>query len=258
MKYISLLIVGALAILGAWSIWRGNQLQLEFSSERMRNATTSIYAGQDAPLGVEGDGQFEIVNLQKKADQLLQRPVVFKSEPPAPIKLDIEKQMKENTEALRGNYDNLIPWISLGQLRKVIGDYEGARDMWEFASLIRPENSLSFHNLGDLYGSYIKDFPKAEANYLVSIENDHTNVNAYLNLADLYWYEGDKGKIPDLLLGGVRANAKTEDKLPLLARLAKYYAESGDRQNAIKYYQEIIILDPSNAAVINEEIERLR
>jgi tetratricopeptide (TPR) repeat protein len=234
-------------VLSGWVVWKDGQQPADFPSENIQT-----------PLGVEEEGQLEIVNLQQRAEQILQRPVIFKSEPPTVIKADIEKQIRENIESLREGYDNLISWISLGQLRKVIGDYEGARDAWEFASLIRPENSLSFHNLGDLYGSYLKDMPKAELNYLVSLKNDPANVNAYLNLADLYWYEGEKEKIPNLLSRGIRDNAKTEDKLPLLARLAKYYAESGDKENAIKYYQEIITLDPENAAVIQKEIDQLQ
>ncbi len=258
MKFIPISITIIFAMFGSWLIWKDSRVQTGNMSDDISTATTSGEKIQNISLGVEGDGEFSIINLQKRADQILQRAIVFSSEPPATIKSDIEKQIKENTEVLRGNYDNLIPWISLGQLRKVIGDYEGARDAFEFASLIRPENTISFHNLGDLYGSYLKDFSKAERNYFAAIENDSANVNAYLNLADLYWYEGDKNKIDDLLIAGIKINSKIEDKLPLLARLAKYYAESGDSENAIKYYREIIALDPSNAAVINEEIERLR
>ena len=126
--------------------------------------------------------------------------------------------------------------------------------------LVRPKNSLSFHNLGDLYGFYLKDSSKSELNYLQSIRNDPMNVDAYLNLTDLYWYSGgEEGKkaIPEFLLHAIKNNANSESKLPLVGRLAKYYEDIKDFPNAIKYYQQILDADPGNSA-IHEEIERLR
>ena len=53
-------------------------------------------------------------------------------------------------------------WLVLGVYRKMIGDYESAKEVWEYASAIRPQNSVSFNNLGELYAYYLKDNAKAE------------------------------------------------------------------------------------------------
>ena len=47
---------------------------------------------------------------------------------------DLSSQLKKDS-------DNLENWLVLGIYRKIIGDYEGAKEVWEYASAIRPQNS---------------------------------------------------------------------------------------------------------------------
>lgn len=242
-------VIVALIALTAWAVWSGVS---------KKEAPES--AGEQSNV-IEGDARIEIVNFQDRAMELVNAPVVFRSEFPDQVRKDLERQIKDLQEKIRADYDDLAFWISFGQLKKVIGDYEGARDAWEFASLISPLNSLSFHNLGDLYGYFLNNFELAEENYLQSIKNDPENVNAYINLADLYWQSGRadaQSAIPDLLLGGIENNSKLDYKLSLMARLAKHYADAGENQEAIRYYREILKLDATYADVINAEIERLK
>ncbi|MBI2108889.1 MAG: hypothetical protein HYT93_01755 [Parcubacteria group bacterium] len=77
-------------------------------------------------------------------------------------------------------------WIDLGLRRKSIEDYEGARQAWEYASVIRPNNSISFGNLGALYGYYLGNPILAEKNYLKAIENDSKLPYLYVQTADFY------------------------------------------------------------------------
>lgn len=87
--------------------------------------------------------------------------------------------LKENTQSYN-------EWIDLGALRKSIEDYEGARQAWEYASAIRPKNSVSFGNLGVLYGYYLQNPTLAEKNYLKAIENDPKLPYLYMQTADFY------------------------------------------------------------------------
>ena len=66
---------------------------------------------------------------------------------------DLSSQLKKDS-------DNLENWLVLGVYRKIIGDYEGAKEVWEYAGAVRPQNSVSFNNLGELYAYYLKNNKK--------------------------------------------------------------------------------------------------
>ena len=74
--------------------------------------------------------------------------------------------------------------------------------------LIRPDDFVAYHNLGDLYGFYVKDYPKSEDNYLKSIKNNPANIQAYLDLAVIYGsvYKEKAGQVESILLRGLEAN----------------------------------------------------
>ncbi|MDP6587387.1 MAG: hypothetical protein QF535_22255 [Anaerolineales bacterium] len=128
-------------------------------------------------------------------------------------------------------------WLALAIQRKLINDFEGARDIWEYLNIIYPKNSISFHNLGDLHHFYLKDYPKSEENFKKAIENSPNNVSYYINLHELYKYsyKKDTTLAIDALLDGLKVNPGSTD---LLVALAVYYKEAGDNINAKKYYQQ--------------------
>ena len=74
----------------------------------------------------------------------------------------VTAKIQDLSSQLKKDSDNLENWLVLGVYRKMIGDYESAKEVWEYASAIRPQNSVSFNNLGELYAYYLKDNAKAE------------------------------------------------------------------------------------------------
>ena len=116
----------------------------------------------------------------------LNRPIPEESSIPTTIRADIEARIRGDINSLKADANNLTAWIDLGLQRKALHDYEGARQAWEYASIIRPKNSLSFGNLGDLYAYYIKDSVKAEQNFLTAIENDKNLIYLYFQASDFY------------------------------------------------------------------------
>jgi tetratricopeptide (TPR) repeat protein len=247
---INLVIVGLIA-LTTWFIWQ------DFNHPQIQDpADEGKFSGS-----LNDDSIISVVNFQDRALEIIGRPIMVREQFPPEIEADLRRQINDAYSSIRVNYDILDPWISLGQLRKVIGDYEGARDAWEFGGLLRPQNSATFNNLGALYGLYLNNLPKAEANYLQSVENDPANIPSYIDLAELYWNTGEaayQNKISAWLLRGLEENLGAQNRIPLLGRLAKYYADTGDNQKAIRYYEEILILDSSYEDLIRSEIERLK
>lgn len=223
-------------------------------------ATTAI-ATTTAAGDVPDISVTRIDPLREQADEILTRRVRVNAVGlPDAVRKDLERQIVEATAVLKQDYNNLAPWIALGLARKAFEDYEGAMEAWEFASVIRPQNSLSFANLGFLYGSYLKDYVRAEKNYLRAIANDVHDVSAYNNLVDLYWYSIPEKRvnIPKLLVGGLNENTDKEHRAPLLARLALYYRDNKEYAKAVDVMEEIVVLLPEHAGALRVEIDELK
>lgn len=187
------------------------------------------------------------------------RPVGEYREVPAEVKLfsqdqrDILRQrLADAAGSTDVNPDMLDPWLQAGLIKKMIGDYEGARDTWEYASLIRPANSISFKNLGELYWHYLPDFPKAEKNFQIAIANEAELFDAYISLSDLYRYSyTEKSDLADdVLLDGLSKNPKQERDF--VSYIARYYKETGSTGKAIEYYERLFRLEPNNPDIAKE------
>lgn len=162
------------------------------------------------------------------------------------------EQLENAREALDKEPDNLTNWLQWGILLKSIGDYEGAIEAWEYASFIRPQNSISFHNLGDIFHYYLKDFEKAEIYYSKAIENNPSQFFTYNNFHELYRYSwAEKADLADdVLLQGIEANPADPY---LIIILAQYYLdETKEIDKAIIYYEKALELDPNNEALKKE------
>lgn len=185
----------------------------------------------------------------------LSRPIVITENLTEEAKIKVREEIKEWTGKIEENYDQLEAWLILGVLRKTIGDYEGAGEAWEFASLLRPKNSVSFSNLGNLYWHYLPDFPRAESNFLKAITNNPEDASIYQSLHELYFYSyKEKADLADdILLRGIGANP---DNVSLLVSLAIYYQEAGDKEKARIYFKQALVIDPSNT-MIQEELDNL-
>lgn len=120
---------------------------------------------------------------------------------------NLRKELKENA-------DLFDEWLSLGIYYKMVGDYNGAAEVWEYASVIRPNSSTPFGNLGDLYGYYIKDKVKAEKNFLKALEIDSTSIYLYRNIADFYRFVmKDVEKAKEVLRTGIKLNPDSSQDL---------------------------------------------
>lgn len=192
------------------------------------------------------------------------RPLAEYRETPEEVKLFNEDQkqklrarLKDYGDAVAANPDQLDAWLQGGLVKKAIGDYEGARDAWEYAALIRPQAFAPFKNLGEIYWRYLPDFPKSEMNFRQAIKNDPAVLDAYLSLSDLYRYSyKEKSDLADdVLLEGLAKNLGLGRDLT--AYLARYYKETGNKEKAIEYYEKLKSFEPDNGG-IDAELLKLR
>ena len=177
--------------------------------------------------------------------------------------LDLTEEQKNNylqqfkkakEEVLKANLDTLQGLNEIAQLKRILGDIEGAITAWEYANIIRPQNSLSFANLAALYHYDLKQYDKAEKNYLISISNDPDDMPTIRNFFEFYFYSlKDNAKAEALLLESIEPNKENPD---IYALTGSFYADTGNVQKAIEFYKKSLELNPGNQAV-RQEIQRL-
>lgn len=141
---------------------------------------------------------------------------------PTGVSEDIKKNITSLSNSLKINSGDFDSWIGLGSYRKTTGDYEGAKLAWEYANILRPRFSLSFLNLGNLFGYYLKDLKKAESNFLKAIEVEPTETYSYVVLANFYVEVlNDKNKAIAIIKEGIKNNQKVEELKQILIEFEK-------------------------------------
>ena len=205
----------------------------------------------------------EIPSISPQATQVPSQPAVYKGRPSEELrpvadevklfseiqKQEIYRSLQNFGKTVKENPDFFDGWIQLGLLKKTIGDFVGARDAWEYAGIIRPKNSLSFANLGELYWRYLHLYPQAEINFQASIKNNPSDPGTYVSLSELYFYSlKDKADLADdILLQGIATNPESVD---IPRALASLYEKSGQYAKAIEWWQKVLESDPKNAQII--------
>ncbi|MBU1164161.1 hypothetical protein KKA15_01190 [Patescibacteria group bacterium] len=155
-------------------------------------------------------------------------------------------------EKLNSNPDFFDGWLELGTIHRKIGNYELAEKTWIYAGQLRPKNSPSFNNLGNLYANYIVDYDRSIANYLIAIENSEQDVFHPLyarSLWEIYFYHlKDYDKAEEFMKGRLEKHAENTEYLSLLAYV---YVTTDRSEEAYDLYGKILEIDPSD-----EEVKR--
>lgn len=137
---------------------------------------------------------------------------------PSTLALDAQKIIREKIEKLstelKQNPNLFDNWLLLGIYRKMIGDYEVAKEYWEYAGIINPQSPTPFNNLGDLFANFLKDDKKAEENFLKAIAIDPSAIYIYRSLYEFYHYNlKDGAKAKAILEQAIKANPNTSQDL---------------------------------------------
>jgi tetratricopeptide (TPR) repeat protein len=143
---------------------------------------------------------------------------------------------KEANAALKKDASKIDYWYELANLRKELGNYAGAAQIWVYLTQIMPNDYVAYSNLGNMYHYNLKDYPRAEAYLKTVIQMAPKNIVGYRDLADLYRlsYKKDTALVTEVFSQGLKANPNNID---LLRPLAVIYRDSGDKINALKYFE---------------------
>jgi tetratricopeptide (TPR) repeat protein len=156
-------------------------------------------------------------------------------------KMDIlKKDLKDNP----GDYFELI---EMGNLNNVLNEYNLAREYYEKAVGVFPDEAMAYNNLADLYVFQFKDPAKALENYQLAIQKNPAYISVYRSIGDMYrsFYPEKTGEIEPLMLAGAKANSGKEAYF--YEYLVIYFRQAGDLAKALEYNQKLLVLDPKNA-----------
>jgi tetratricopeptide (TPR) repeat protein len=146
----------------------------------------------------------------------LDRPVEIREGIVSPdVAEETKERIAELSSQLEEDPDFFSGWIELGSLRKLIEDYEGAKEAWEYVTVIRPKSTIAFLNLGNLYAYHLEDSKKAEEYFLVAIDNNVERILLpYISLHEIYRdIDGDSKKAKDILIRATEDLPETKEQL---------------------------------------------
>lgn len=162
----------------------------------------------------------------------IDRPLAFASTVTNDQKTAFQDAANKLQAMLKNDPTSGALWINLGTVRKMAGDYEGAKEAWEYVAAAAPNNTGALSNLADLYANFLKDNAKAESYYEKVISLAPQSTDAYKDLATIYATMNTSvanNRAEEILAQGIDANPRAFDLRLILARL---YRQEGDMTDA--------------------------
>lgn len=171
------------AILGSPSklpLKESTKEQTKVGNVRIQTSGNTGYTIEEVPLSAGSLAS----HLAPSLDWPMTIPKTFSPEAGKIITEKIEKTSAE----LKKNPRLVNEWLNLAIYRKMINDYEGARDIWEFLVAVNPKDVVSYSNLGSLYAFFLKNPQKAEENFMKAVNAGSGDVSLYRNFYEFYRY----------------------------------------------------------------------
>jgi len=191
-----------------------------------------------AVVALKKTGSEAIGNYQGEPLAEIGTDPIIEQMPPDALQAKKER-LAELILRLKANPSDFDVWMELGLIKKFFNNYRGAVAVFEYARVLNPANAVVHYNLANLYGIYLRDYPKAEEYYRAAIERAYGLAYTYLGLAEFYrdFYKEKSNLVDDVLLAGLEV---IPDDPNLLLNLAFYYKSAGDKPNALKYFRKLI------------------
>lgn len=138
-------------------------------------------------------------------------------------------QMQKLSSALKADPTKYPDWLELAAYRREAGDYDGARIVLEYQTMVWSNQYVPHYNLATLFHYYVKDSKKAEDEYrraLVIRGSGPESIGTYLELHRLYAnvYKEKQSLADDVLIEGLQKNP---NDISLLWTLASFYKDTG-------------------------------
>lgn len=217
-------LIFAIAIVAGGYVYQNSREAALAAVPNTANATSSAQFSTVAPGQDTSRGTTNIIPINAeatyKAPQYAQT-LSFAGAFSTSDKTALQGAYKKAVDALAVDKLDFNAWISLGTINLMAGNVAKALEIWNYASTQWPSNVVSHNNLGDLYMNNLRDYAKAEAEFLAAIKNKPNDPNPYKNLFTLYSdtsYKPTNTAAEDILKKGIAAMPTAVDMQVMLAR----------------------------------------
>ncbi|MFH1099237.1 MAG: hypothetical protein V1723_04975 [Candidatus Uhrbacteria bacterium] len=163
---------------------------------------------------------------------------------------ELQAKIATQEAAIRQNSQDFNAHVELALAKAELGDRDGAAEVYRMMNQRFPGNYLSYQNLGVLYEEVGK-YEMAAEQYLIAIQNAPRIPHEYRYLVNLYTYKLPEraSDIPRVLLKGLVENPNSTD---LMAMMAVYYRDHGQPEEAIHWYEQLLVFDQNNTTALEE------
>lgn len=170
-----------------------------------------------------------------------------------------QKNLNAIADRLENNPSNADDWLAVAYIKKLFGNITGARDAWEYAKIVNPENAVVYFNLGELYGYELNDPVKAEENYRSALGLDPYHLDFYIGAANFYEdVLKSLEKAEGIMLSALEKIPKTE--VNLFTEIGAFYRDQKNYAKALEYFEQALAVaaDPAVRHAVQSEIDYIR
>ncbi len=166
------------------------------------------------------------------------------------------EDFRNAAEALQKNENDYEALLTVARIRDWSGDQEGAIEIYEKMTKIKPNDLIPYFNMGGIYLG-MKNYDKAGEMYEKVIEINPKWINAYSEIFSLYRFKLTHkydDKIENILKSGLEASKDLggDGFSDYYAMLGIYYKEKNDKEKAIENFEMVLKLDPENNGAKSE------
>ncbi|MFH0956040.1 MAG: hypothetical protein V1801_02400 [Candidatus Falkowbacteria bacterium] len=240
MKKYKILIIGVLVLLIAVAGWwyfnknsgdNNNQNKIAFiTGFALLDDEKSLVSSEPVGLAPEARAQFEQKVVEIKADLT--------------TATDKEQRLAD--------YNNLAIY------EKYLGNYRLSYDAYLQSLNLESRARVAWQNFADVLLK-MKALKSAEMAYKRAVDLNKYIPESYVKLADYYQAVGDGVKVEETYKLAIETiKESTESDTLVLDAYAEWLTSEKRYDEAIKFYQELIVKQPNNKAAIERKIEGLK
>lgn len=165
--------------------------------------------------GIQPGGAEDIVeNDTVAAIPNLDRPIIISPDTSEATATLAKTKIEEISLVLKENNKLFSHWLELGIYRKMIKDFVGAIEAWQYAGVLQPDDPRPYGNLADITIYYLHDNQTGEQYVLKAIEKNPNDLYYYSAAFEFYYYVlKDEYRARAILEQGIAKNPNTSKPL---------------------------------------------